>query len=206
MLKESLPSFLRGAMRSIKDIGEQLVVKPVAGLLLRLSIPPNVITFSSLVFAFVAFFFYHRGIFWAGAIALLLCGLFDTFDGEIARRTERVTKLGGFLDSTIDRVNEFIIYFGLFFYYYGKENYVLIWILLAIFGSLMVSYTRARAEGLGISPRVGLFERFTRFLFLIIGSLFGPRIMIYILVILALGTIQTTLQRIIFVHHQTLNR
>lgn len=193
-------------MQSIKDTGQQFFIKPVVGILLKLKVPPNVITFSSLAFAVIAFFFYRRGTFWAGAISLFLCGLFDTFDGEIARQTERVTTLGGFLDSTIDRINEFIVYFGLFFYYYGKENYVLIWILLALFGSMMVSYTRARAEGLGISPRVGIFERFTRFLFLIIGSLFGPRIMIYVFVVLTVGTIQTTLQRIIFVRHQSLKR
>jgi len=193
-------------MQSIKDFGQQIVVNPIVGLLLRLKIPPNVITFSSLAFALVAFLFYRSGTFWIGAIFLFLCGIFDTLDGEIARRTQKVTKLGGFLDSTIDRVNEFIIYFGLFCYYYGKENYVLFWILLAIFGSMMVSYTRARAEGLGISPQVGIFARFTRFLFLIIGSFLGPRIMIYALVILAIGTMQTTLQRIIFVQHQSVKR
>lgn len=193
-------------MQNVKDIGQQIFVKPIISLFLKLRIPPNVITFSSLVFALVAFLLYRNGTFWAGAIFLLLCGIFDTFDGEIARRTARVTKLGGFLDSTIDRVNEFIIYFGLFCYYYGKENYVLFWILLAIFGSMMVSYTRARAEGFGISPKVGIFARFTRFLFLIIGSFLGPRIMIYALVILAIGTIQTTLHRIIFVHYQSVKR
>ncbi len=110
-----------------------------------------------------------------------------------------ISKLGGFLDSTVDRVNEFIIYFGLYFYYYNRVSFVQFWIVVAIFGSMMVSYTRARAEGLGISPRVGLFERLTRIVLLVIGSVLGPRFMPYIIVILAIGTLQTTLQRIIFV-------
>ena len=105
--------------------------------------------------------------FWAGAIFLFLCGISDSIDGEVARLKDQITKLGGFLDSTIDRVNEFIIYFGLFFYYYDTTNYVTVWILLAIFGSMMVSYTRARAEAAGVKMgAVGIAERAERMLFL----------------------------------------
>jgi CDP-diacylglycerol--glycerol-3-phosphate 3-phosphatidyltransferase len=172
---------------------------------MALNIHPNIITMSSLVLAVIAFFFYKSGIFWAGGIFLFLCGIFDTFDGEIARRKNMISKLGGFLDSTVDRVNEFIIYFGLYFYYYNRVDFVQFWILVAIFGSMMVSYTRARAEGLGISPRVGLFERFTRIVLLVIGSVLGPRFMPYIIVILGIGTLQTTIQRIIFVRRSSLD-
>jgi CDP-diacylglycerol--glycerol-3-phosphate 3-phosphatidyltransferase len=186
-------------MNKIKNMGRKVFVRPVVSFLVALNIHPNVITISSLLLAVIAFFFYRSGIFWAGGIFLFLCGIFDTFDGEIARRKNMISKLGGFLDSTVDRVNEFIIYFGLYFYYYNRESFVQFWILIAIFGSMMVSYTRARAEGLGISPRVGLFERLTRIVLLVIGSVLGPRFMPYIIVILAIGTLQTTLQRIIFV-------
>ena len=186
-------------MNKIKDMGRKVFVRPVVSFLVALNIHPNIITMSSLVLAVIAFFFYKSGIFWAGGIFLFLCGIFDTFDGEIARRKNMISKLGGFLDSTVDRVNEFIIYFGLYFYYYNRISFVQFWIVVAIFGSMMVSYTRARAEGLGISPRVGLFERLTRIVLLVIGSVLGPRFMPYIIVILAIGTLQTTLQRIIFV-------
>lgn len=190
-------------MNKIKDLCRQLFVNPIVGILLGLEIHPNVFTIASLFLALIAFLFYQKGTFWAGAIFLFFCGIFDTFDGEIARRAKRITKLGGFLDSTIDRINEFIIYLGLFCYYYDRTNYALFWVLFAMFGSMMVSYTRAKGEGLGISPQVGFFERFTRFILLIIGSFLGPRIMIYVLVILTIGTLQTTVQRIIFVHHQS---
>jgi CDP-diacylglycerol--glycerol-3-phosphate 3-phosphatidyltransferase len=190
-------------MEGIKDLGRRLFVNPIVSMLLGLKLHPNVITITSLFFALIAFIFYRNGLFWAGAIFLFLCGIFDTFDGEIARRTNRITKLGSFLDSTIDRINEFIIYLGLFCYYYNRADYVLFWIIFVIFGSMMVSYTRAKGEALGISPQVGIFERFTRILLLIIGSFLGPRLMIYVLVILTFGTIQTTLQRMIFVHQKS---
>ena len=187
-------------MRKIKMLGSKYFVKPIVNILVKMKIHPNLVTLLSLLLAIPAFLFYWQGIFWAGAIFLFLCGIFDTFDGEIARQTNRVTKIGGFLDSTADRINEFLIYLGLFLYYYSHETYALFWIFSAMFGSMMVSYTRARGEGLGISPQVGFFERFTRILLLIIGSFLGKQIMIYVLALLTLGTIQTMIQRIIYTH------
>lgn len=187
-------------MRKIKMLGSKYFVKPIVNILVKMKIHPNLVTLLSLLLGIVALLFYWQGIFWAGAIFLFLCGIFDTFDGEIARQTNRVTKIGGFLDSTADRINEFLIYLGLFLYYYSHETYALFWIFSAMFGSMMVSYTRARGEVLGISPQVGFFERFTRILLLIIGSFLGKHIMIYVLVLLTLGTIQTMIQRIIYTH------
>jgi len=191
-------------MNQIKNLGRTIFIMPIVRILTKSGVDPNLITIVSLLLALGAFLLYWQGIFWAGAILLLFCGICDTIDGEIARRTNRVTKIGGFLDSTVDRINEFIVYLGLFFYYYNKTPYVLFWIFFAMFGSMMVSYTRARGEGLGISPQVGIFERFTRFTLLIIGSLLGPQIVVYILVILTIGTIQTMIQRIIFTRKKSL--
>lgn len=193
-------------MNAIKNLGRTCIVLPIVRILILFKIPPNAVTLASLVFAAVSAIFYWYGCFWAGAVFLLLCGLFDTFDGEIARQTKQVSNIGGFLDSTVDRINEFIVYFGLFGYYYTHERYALVWLFLALFGSMMVSYTRARGEALGISPQVGIFERLTRFTLLVIGSLFGPRVVIYVLVILTLGTIQTMIQRIIFTHVKSSQR
>lgn len=190
-------------MTKIKELGRKFFVSPIVSFLVGLNVHPNVITVSSLILAAVAFFLYKNGVFWAAAIFLFWCGIFDSFDGEIARRKNMISKLGSFLDSTIDRVNEFIIYFGLYIYYYNKVDYMQFWILVAVFGSMMVSYTRARAEGLGISPRVGIFERFTRIFLLIIGSVLGPRVMSYIIMVLAVGTLETTIQRIIFVKRRS---
>jgi len=193
-------------MNAIKNLGRTFIVLPIVRILILFKIPPNAVTLVSLVFAAASALLYWYGLFWAGAVFLLLCGLFDTFDGEIARQTKQVSNIGGFLDSTVDRINEFIVYFGLFGYYYTHERYALVWLFCALFGSMMVSYTRARGEALGISPQVGIFERLTRFTLLVVGSLFGPRIVIYVLIILTVGTIQTMIQRIIFTHLKSSQR
>lgn len=185
-------------MNRIKELGKIIFIQPVVSLLIKSKISPNIITMTSLVIAFFSFFAYKSGIFWLGGIILFFSSIFDTFDGEIARRTDRVTKFGGFLDSTIDRINEFLIYLGLFIYYNHHIDNAIYWVLFALFGSIMVSYTRARGEGLGVSPQVGIFERFVRLVFLISGSFLGPRIMVYILVIITFGTFITTLQRIFY--------
>ncbi len=193
-------------MNRIKDSLRQLFLSPVVSVLVRWRIHPTTVTLSTLILAAGAGYFYAHGNFWAGAVIFFFCGIFDTFDGEIARRTGRVTKIGGFLDSTIDRINEFIIYLGLFLYYYHRLDWILVWILTALFGSLMVSYTRARAEGLGTTAAVGIFERVTRIVLLIAGSVFGPRVMPYIIIIIAAGTIVTMLQRMFFVFRQNHHR
>jgi CDP-diacylglycerol--glycerol-3-phosphate 3-phosphatidyltransferase len=162
-----------------------------------------VITFLSLAFACCAFIFYWRGRFLLGALFFALCGLLDTFDGEIARLTDRKSKFGAFLDSTVDRINEFIVLLGMFLFFLDHNTRVLIWIVLAIFGSMMVSYTRARGEGLGISPKVGIFERFLRFIVLLIGSCAGPRYIAWAFVILAIGTFQTMIHRMIYTWKNT---
>ncbi len=185
-------------MKKIKELYKKVFLLPIVSGLVKLNIPPNLITILSLIIGIFAFIAYKNGIFWLGGIILFFSSIFDTFDGEIARQTGRVTKFGGFLDSTIDRINEFLVYLGLFIYYYHRADYVLYWIFFALFGSLMVSYTRARGEGIGISPQVGIFERFIRLFFLIIGSFLGPMVMIYILVIITVGTFITSVQRIIY--------
>jgi CDP-diacylglycerol--glycerol-3-phosphate 3-phosphatidyltransferase len=189
-------------MKRIKDFFRKILVRPVVKLLIKLHIHPTVITILTLIPAVGAFFFYRQGIFWAGAICFFFCGILDTFDGELARQTNRITRVGGFLDSTIDRINEFIIYLGLFSYYYHRQDWVLFWIFAALFGSIMVSYTRARAEGLGANAQIGIFERFTRIVLIIAGSVFGPKIMIYVLIVLSIGTMTTYLRRIHHVYRQ----
>jgi len=186
-------------MNKIKELGRRFFVRPVARVLIAARIHPNYITVSSLFFGIIAFFLYFRGSFLLAAVFVFLSGILDTFDGEVARRLKVVSKVGAFLDSTIDRVNEFLAYMGMFCFYMRHQPSVTYWVLVAIFGSLMVSYTRARAEGIGISPQVGMFERFTRLVFIIAGSVFGPGIMVYGLIILAVGTIGTMIQRIIYV-------
>src|SRR4030042_347289 len=187
-------------MFKIKDMGRTYIIKPVALLLSKIGVKPMVITLLSLLLAIIAFFFYRSGHFLTGAVFLVLSGLFDAFDGEVARLTGRVSQIGGFIDSTIDRISEFFIFFGLFLFYRGTMPWVLPWIFTAFFGSIMVSYTRARGEGLGISPQIGIFERFFRFCLLTIGSFLGHYIMSYVLILLTFGTLLTMIRRIFYIH------
>ena len=110
----------------------------------------------------------------AGAL-ILLAGTFDIIDGRVARATNRVTKFGALYDSTLDRYAEVMIFFGLA-YYYVEHNYLLrsVSVSVAIGGSLMVSYIRARAEGLNFECKVGIMQRPERIVLLGIGSLLVP--------------------------------
>ncbi|MEO0087578.1 MAG: CDP-alcohol phosphatidyltransferase family protein, partial [candidate division WOR-3 bacterium] len=136
--------------------------------LVYLKISPTFITLSGLFFSIFASYFYFQGNFLKAGIFLILIALADTIDGELARKREKVTKRGAFLDSIIDRLTEFFIFFGLFLYYQNSK--VAFLPFLAFASSLFVSYARARAEGVGIECKIGIFERPTRMLFLIIGS------------------------------------
>ncbi len=185
-------------MTKIKELGRYYIIKPIAAIISKTGINPIIITLFSLLLAVIAFYFYQTGYFVLGAIFLILSGLFDALDGEVARLTGQVSKLGGFIDSTIDRICEFFIFFGLFLFYQKTMPWVLPWVFTSFFGSLMVSYTRARGEGLGVSPQVGIFERFVRFCLLTIGSFAGHYLMSYVLILMTLGTVMTMIRRIFY--------
>ncbi len=184
-------------MREETKVQLRRLLKPVISLFLRLGVSPNLLTLLSLLFAIIALFFFKQGNFlWAG-VSLIIISLLDTMDGELARQKNRLTTKGAFLDSTVDRVAEFLIFLGIFLHYPEPRLKTLVFITL--FTSFLVSYVRARAEGIGRSCSVGLFERPIRFLFLLIGSLFFPRYFPYFLLIILIGNIITIFQRIIYI-------
>ncbi|RKX70569.1 CDP-alcohol phosphatidyltransferase family protein [candidate division WOR-3 bacterium] len=165
----------------------------------RLKVSPTLLTIIGTVITSSSGYLFATGHFLTGAIVLGLGSLFDLFDGELARRTNRVTRFGGFIDSNLDRVSEFSIYLGLFLYYSGPVKTV---IFLAFAFSQLVSYARARAEGGGYSCRGGLFTRGVRFFLLFFGGLAGPQYMRYFLMAIALGAFITLIQRIWIVGRQ----
>jgi CDP-diacylglycerol--glycerol-3-phosphate 3-phosphatidyltransferase len=128
-------------------------------------------------------------------------GLLDAVDGALARVTDRATRFGAFLDSTLDRFGEIALYLGLLYLYRGSPLETLL-IYLTITGSLMVSYTRARAEGLGIECKVGWFGRFERLAVLVVGLVLEQ--VLIALVILAVFSNLTALQRIWHVRRVTM--
>jgi CDP-diacylglycerol--glycerol-3-phosphate 3-phosphatidyltransferase len=138
---------------------------------------------------------------WAG-VAYLACSIFDALDGSLARVSGKGSRFGAFLDSTLDRLEEAIVLVGLAVYYALRGP---VWvpplILLAAVASLMVSYTRARAEGVGVACREGIFSRPLRVLVMAAGLIFHQ--VVIALVIVAAGGLFTTCQRIYHVWRST---
>jgi phosphatidylglycerophosphate synthase len=135
-------------------------------------INPNVLTFIGMAInALAAYLFAYDYFRWAG-VTVILAGIFDLTDGRVARFTGRVTPFGGFFDSVMDRYSDLILLIGLLVYY-GRVNrfaYVTL-VAVAMIGSVMVSYARARAENLIPSCKVGFLERPERVVLIIIGAL-----------------------------------
>jgi CDP-diacylglycerol--glycerol-3-phosphate 3-phosphatidyltransferase len=164
------------------------IVRPLA----RAGVSPNALTLigflAMLGVACVLALGYER----LGGVLIVAVGLFDALDGALARSTGKTTTFGAFFDSTLDRFAEIALYLGLLYLYRGDLMAVLV-VYLAITGSLMVSYTRARAEGLGLECKVGLFTRLERLATLVVGLLVGRTVLA--LVVVAVFSNLTAAQR-----------
>jgi CDP-diacylglycerol--glycerol-3-phosphate 3-phosphatidyltransferase len=134
----------------------------------------------------------------------LLSGLCDVLDGDVARRRGLASRFGAFLDSTLDRVAEFAFFGGMLYYFVhrpgGASDFVFLITVIALTGSVLTSYARARAEGLGYECTVGIMERPERIAALTVGLLLGYRVLTIVLTVLAIATTYTFLQRIIHVY------
>lgn len=176
---------------------------PLARLLVRLGVSANAITVSSVVANAGVAVLLGQGLFVAGGIALLLVNALDFLDGAVARLSGQASDFGAFLDSVCDRYSELLVFLGLVVWYGGQGDQVaLAVVFLATAGSVMVSYTRARAEGLGYGGEVGLLQRPERIVLLGIGLLLTPWLLFWILVLLAVLTNVTAVQRIVHVRRQ----
>ena len=133
---------------------------------------PNLLTFTGFAINLFAAYLFAYGYFRGAGLAILGAAVFDLTDGPVARATNRVTPFGGFFDSVMDRCSDLGLLIGLLIYY-GRVNrffYVAL-VAMAMIGSVMTSYTRARAENLTISCKVGFLERAERVVLIIIGAL-----------------------------------
>ena len=187
---------------------------PAATLLTRLDVSPNAITLSGLLVAGAGAYLLSVGQLALGGAVLLLSGAFDLLDGAVARATGRVTRFGALLDSVVDRVSEAAILLGLLVFYLGRPlsfgsdlGAALVFIALA--GSVMVSYIRARAEGLGVECNMGVMTRPERVVTLGVGLVIGqwwlPAVSVALGAIAAL-TMVTSLQRVVHVRRVLGNR
>ena len=172
------------------------VSEPVARALLGIRLRPNQLSLLGLVSSVVAALAFaadHRRL---GGVFLALAGALDILDGALARVSAQVSPFGAFLDSVLDRYSDLLVLSGIIFLFarLGRTG-DLIAALLALVGTVMVSYTRARAESVGVECRVGLMERGERLLTLIAGALLdllGPAVWI-----VALGGNLTAIHRIV---------
>lgn len=173
------------------------IIDRIVGALALSRIHPNVLTALGLVINTWAAFLFAAGSFrWAGAV-VILAGLFDMVDGRVARETNRVTRFGGFFDSVVDRYSDLALFMGLLVYYASINRFFYI-VLTAIVmtGSVMVSYTRARAECTIPKCKVGFLERPERVVLIIIGALFDR--MAPVLWVIAVLSNLTVIHRMIY--------
>lgn len=149
--------------------------------------------------------------FWAGVV-LIVANLFDMLDGNVARQTGNVTKFGSFLDSTLDRLSDMVVLVGIMAFYAGNrpQHSILNVVLagVALMSSVMVSYSTARSEGLGVKANVGFLQRPERIVLLIIGALstwdwnsnnFWFNRMPQVLWVLAVGSVWTFIHRMFYI-------
>ncbi len=186
-------SFLRKTFKGILDA--------IAGFFLKLGLTANMVTLSGLILSGgVAVLIGTGHITWAGLLMAISAPM-DALDGSMARLKGTVTPFGAFLDSVVDRFAELIILGGLLFYYLqANNNLACLLVFIAAGGSVMVSYTKARAESLGFGAKVGIMTRVERMIVLAAGLIFN--VAIVAVWILAVMTLFTAVQRILFVKKQ----
>ena len=185
---------------SARELVSAYLERPVAGALAKMGVSPNVVTFAGLVGAGISAWLISEGMLWAGGVVMLFAGVLDMFDGALARSTGQDSPFGALLDSVVDRVSEIVALLGLLLHYArgdSLEGTALVYIAMG--GSVMVSYLRARSEGLGIDCKVGIMTRPERVAALGFGLIVGhwlPVVILIVLGVIAALTILTTAQRL----------
>jgi CDP-diacylglycerol--glycerol-3-phosphate 3-phosphatidyltransferase len=173
-------------------------LEPLARFLSATGVSPNVVSILGFILMVGVAIVLAKGYLFLGGILIIVAGIFDAIDGTLARMMGRTSRFGAFLDSTLDRFSEAIIYLGLFIYFIGQNQRLeLILIYATVVGSLMVSYARARAESINVPLKDGLFTRFERIFLLVAGLLLNQ--VTLVLWILAVFTNFTAIQRMYLV-------
>ena len=178
----------------IRRISARYVESPAARLLEKMGLTPNQLTVVGLLLSGATAYLLSIGLFVAGGVLLILASALDMADGSLARLQGRATAVGALLDSTADRISEAVIFLGLLLFYISPRSISeVLLIFLALISSFMVSYLRARGEGLGVDCNVGVMTRPERVLVLAAGLLVG-QIFVALVVIAAFSFI-TALHR-----------
>jgi CDP-diacylglycerol---glycerol-3-phosphate 3-phosphatidyltransferase len=177
------------------------IIDPIASFLNSTGLTPNAVTLLGLAGTTAGAYLLSQGKMTAGAIVLFLFVIVDAFDGTMARLRSEPSDFGAFVDSVSDRYAEFITFGGLLYYFLSQENYPGVMVTFAATaGSVLVSYVKARAEGLGFTAKVGILTRAERYIVLLPLLLFNQPFAAVVLIAL-LGNI-TAFQRIAYVRVQ----
>jgi CDP-diacylglycerol--glycerol-3-phosphate 3-phosphatidyltransferase len=173
------------------------LLTPLIKMLARLGIHPNAFTLAGFVLTLVAAAALFEGKLRSGGLLILAGGLCDCIDGNLARAMNKSSRFGALFDSTIDRYSEFVMFLGMLAYFIlGNERLTAIVVFAALCGSVMVSYSRARAESLGFEARAGLMQRPERIVFLGLGALIHPVAFKVAIWLVAIFANLTALQRL----------
>ena len=193
----------------IRSVAAGYLSRPAVRLLSKTRITPNIISWFGFLLALVATALIITGNALTAGIVVLVAGFFDMLDGALARLTNRVTRFGGILDSTLDRFAEAAVLLGIMALFIQRQSTGGILLVgIALLTSLMVSYIRARAEAAGLECKVGIFIRTERVIILALGLLLSQinyALSISLIIIVLFSTI-SIIQRLIFVWHQTINK
>ena len=189
----TMPSWQEYRTR-LRKVSARYVESPAARLLQKMGLTPNQLTVIGLLLSGATAYLLSIGLFVAGGVLLILASALDMADGSLARLQGRATAVGALLDSTADRISEAVIFLGLLLFYISPRSISeVLLIFLALISSFMVSYLRARGEGLGVDCNVGVMTRPERVLVLAAGLLLG-QIFVALVVIAAFSFI-TALHR-----------
>jgi len=188
------------------------VIDPAVGFLARHNVSPNAITTVGTLLTIAAGVVYATGHIMTGGWLMSVTAVFDVIDGQVARRTGRSTVFGAFYDSTLDRVADGALMAGLTVFYMTSpvhhNMYMVVVCLVGIIGTFLVSYTRARAESLGVDAKVGVMQRPERIVLLsapqaLFGLFWNGWVLMAIIILLSVTAWITAVQRIAFVYRYT---
>jgi len=183
------------------------LITPATDFFIKHGVNPNFFTTVGLIISAIATYILATGYLRWGGVLILLGGTFDILDGRVARATHRVTKFGALYDSTLDRYSEVMLFFGLAYYFtfFEKEWFLLginipllavLAVSVALGGSVMTSYVRARAEGLGLECKVGIMQRSERVVYLGFGAIIHKYTLVLALILIAVLANVTAIQRL----------
>ena len=196
------PPYITNSITGRIGAGGKRIVDSIVLLLSRIHVSPNLLTFIGLLINIFAAVLFAMGLFFWAGLVVIFAGIFDIVDGEVARLTKRATKFGAFFDSVIDRYSDLLLLLGILLWYEKMNSMFYVGLTgLVLIGSVMTSYTRARAESLIPQCKVGFLERPERIVLLIIGALLNR--MAAVLRVMAILSNWTVSQRIWYTWRET---